>query len=75
MYRYVCVSNSMFHELGGEYLSFPLLLSISSCLKYFKSKLKLKEGNVEKNMDALVSIFTSLWLKNLSNKLKLREKI
>ena len=65
MHRYVCVSNNMFHELGGEYLGFPLLLSISSCLKYFKSKLKLREGNVEKNMDALVSVFTSLLLKNI----------
>ena len=34
----------LFHELGGEYISFHLLLFVTDYLKYFKSKLKLKEG-------------------------------
>lgn len=57
--RYICVCNTTFHELGSEYMGFHLLLSITGCLKYFKSKLKLKEGNVEKKMDAFVPVFIS----------------
>lgn len=40
MCRYMCVCNTIFHELGGEYMGFHLLLSMIGCLKYFKSDQK-----------------------------------